>query len=118
MLTDSDLAAMRATQARALPETATIRRATTSRTATGGTSESWDDAGSASCRLSSRGVPREYLEAGAVSGAHYWMVTMPYDTAVTREDRLIVGGRTLEIVGFASGGEWATALRAVCVEVG
>jgi head-tail adaptor len=118
MLTDSDLAAMRQAQEAALPETATIKRATNTRTASGGTTQSWATAGTSACRLSSRGVPREYLEAGAARGVQYWMVTMPHGTNVTREDQLVIGARTLEVVGFASGGAWQTALRAVCVEVG
>lgn len=107
---------MRAAQATALPETATIQRATTSRTASGGTTTNWATAGTAACRLSSRGVPQEYLEAGAARGVQYWMVTLPYGTDVRRTDRLVIGAQTLEIVGMASGGAWETALRAVCVE--
>jgi uncharacterized membrane protein len=68
VLTDADLAGMRAAQLMTLPETATIQRATDTRTAAGGTSQSWASAGTASCRLSSRGVPREYLASGR-SGA-------------------------------------------------
>ena len=39
------------------------------------------------------------------------------DAVVMREDRLVIGDRVLSIVGFASGGTWETAKRAVCVEV-
>jgi head-tail adaptor len=117
VLTAAELAAMRAVQKAALPETATIRRATASRTTTGGTSLEWSDAGTAACRLSSRGVPQEYLEAGAARGVQYWMVTLPYGTDVRREDRLVIAARMLEVVGLASGGEWETAMRVVCAEV-
>jgi head-tail adaptor len=116
-ITPGELSLDREDQERWLPDTATIQRATDTRTAAGGTSQSWTSAGTASCRLSSRGVPREYLALGAQRGAQYWMVTLPHDADVTRKDRLVIGARTLEVVGFASGGAWETALRAVCVEV-
>ncbi len=100
-----------------LPDTATVRTKTRTVNSSGGYTESWANGASYSCRLSSRGIPREYLQQAAVQGVQYWMVTLPHDAVVTRKNRLVIGSRTLEIVGFASGGEWQTALRAVCVEV-
>ena len=116
MLSAADLAAMRTTQEAALPDTATIKSATSGRSDTGGVTTSWGGTTAVACRLSSRGVPEEYLAMGAERGVQYWMVTLPYGTAVTADNRLVIGTRTLEIVGFASGGKWETALRAVCKE--
>ena len=117
MLSSDELAAIRAEQVANMPDTCTVQNVTRVPDGMGGFTEAWDDGTSYACRLSSRGLPREYLEIAAISGAHYWMVTLPHDAVVTREDRLVIGGKTVSIVGFASGGEWETAKRAVCVEV-
>jgi head-tail adaptor len=116
MLSAADLAQMRAAQAAALPDTATIKSAEAGRSDTGGITKDWSGTTTVACRLSSRGVPQEYLALGATRGVQYWMVTLPHGAAVTADNRLVIGARTLEIVGFASGGEWETALRAVCKE--
>lgn len=117
MLSSDELAAIRAEQVATMPDTCTVQSVTRTADGMGGFTEDWDDSASYACRLSSRGVPREYLEMAAAQGAHYWMVTLPHGAVVTREDRLKIGDRALSIVGFASGGAWETALRAVCVEV-
>ncbi len=117
MLSATELAAMRATLNASLPDTAQVQTLTRTADGMGGYTESWTLGASYSCRLSSRGVPQEYLQQAAVQGAQYWMVTLPYNAAVTRQDRLIVGGKMLSIVGFQSGGAWETAKRVVCVEV-
>jgi hypothetical protein len=118
MLSSTELAAIRATQQEALPDTCVVQsRAYTPDGQGGLEGGDWQDGTRYACRLSSRGLPREYLEMSAISGAHYWMVTLPYDAVVTRENRLKIGDRVMSIVGFASGGAWETAKRAVCVEV-
>lgn len=118
MLESSDLTAMRAAQAALLPDTCTISRRTATADGLGGETWAWAPEDSAvACRLSSHGAPAEYLQAAATQGRTVWMVTLPYGTDVAREDRLTTSGRVLEIIGFASGGAWETAVRAVCVGV-
>lgn len=117
MLSSDELAAIRAEQVATMPDTCVVQSVTRTADGMGGFTEDWDDSASYACRLSSRGLPREYLEMSAITGAHYWMVTLPHDAVVMREDRLVIGDRVLSIVGFASGGTWETAKRAVCVEV-
>lgn len=117
MLSSDELAAIRAEQVATMPDTCVVQNVTRTADGMGGFTEDWDDSASYACRLSSRGLPREYLEMAAISGAHYWMVTLPQSAVVTREHRLKIGSRILSIVGFASGGTWETAKRAVCVEV-
>lgn len=117
MLTPDELAAIRAAQEAAMPDTCTVQTATQVADGQGGFEPTWADGATYACRVSSRGLPREYLEMAAISGAHYWMVTLPQSAVVTREHRLKIGSRILSIVGFASGGTWETAKRAVCVEV-
>ncbi len=118
MLSSTELAAIRATQQEALPDTCVVQsRAYTPDGQGGLEGGDWQDGTRYACRLSSRGVPKEYLEMAAIEGVQYWMVTLQHDAVVTREDRLKIGDRVMSIVGFASGGAWETAKRAVCVEV-
>ena len=118
MLSASDLTALQAAQEGLLPDTCAVHRATTEADGLGGVTASWAPTGDAyACRLSSRGVPDEYLQLAAVRGKTPWMVTLPTGADVLRTDRLVIGSQTLEVVGFASGGAWETAKRAICVEV-
>lgn len=117
MLSSDELAAIRAEQVANMPDTCTVQNVTRTLTSSGGSTRDWVDGASYPCRLSNRGLPQEYLQLAAVQGVQYWMVTLPHDAVVTREARLVIGGKTVSIVGFASGGEWETAKRAVCVEV-
>jgi len=118
MLSSDELAAIRAEQVATMPDTCVVQSRTHTPDGQGGQKAGdWQDGASHTCRLSSRGVPKEYLEMAAIEGVQYWMVTLQHDAVVTREDRLKIGDRVMSIVGFASGGAWETAKLAVCVEV-
>lgn len=117
-LSAADLATMRAAQSAALPDTATVKRRVQTADTVGGTTYTWPSAtATLACRLSSRGVPSTFIELYADRNAHLWMVTFANGANVLAGDRLVIGSRTMQVIGFASGGEWQTALRAVCVEV-
>lgn len=117
MISAADLVALRAAQAALFPDTCVVWTATPAVDGIGGRTKGWAAGTSYACRLSSRGVPREYLQLAALQGSSFWMVTLSTAAVVVRANRLVIGSRTLEIVGFASGGTWETAKRAVCVEV-
>jgi len=117
MLTATEIAAMRETQGQALPDTCTILRATSEPDGLGGHVRVWEEIGRLPCRISSRALPQEYLLEARATGKNFVMVTLPQGSDVTRTDRLLVSGRTYEVVGFDSIGEWETALRAVCEEI-
>jgi SPP1 family predicted phage head-tail adaptor len=44
------------------------------------------------------------------------VITAPHGTDISEDDRLELNGRTYEVVGFLSDGEWETALRCMCRE--
>lgn len=118
MLTSDDLTTLKAAQNAILPDTAAVHRATTEADGLGGVTASWAPTGDAyACRISSRGIPEEYMQMAAVRGRTPWMVTLPTSADVLRTDRLVVGSRTLEVIGFTSVGAWETAKRVVCLEV-
>jgi head-tail adaptor len=116
-LSSSDLTALRAEQAALMPDTCTVSRLTATADGLGGTTRTWATSSTLACRLASNGAPMEYMQSAALQGRTVWMVTLPYGSDVTRADRLTISGHVLEILGFASGGAWETAKRAVCVEV-
>lgn len=118
MLTATELAAMQEAQNGALPSTATILRYTTASDGQGGQVATLvTPSATAACRVSSRGVPDEFLQDGRAAGRALWLVTLAADADVLATDRLSVSGKVYEILGFASGGAWATAKRVICVEV-
>ena len=117
MLTSVELASLRATQEEALSETATVVRSTLTSDGAGGYTRAALSTATYACRVSSRGVPSEFLEAGLAKGSVYVMITLPQDADVKRTDKLTVDGLTYEVAGFASGGGWETAKRAVCMVV-
>lgn len=117
LLSGQVLKEMRAAQELAMPDTAAIVRYTTSSDSKGGTTPTLvTDAGTTICRVSSGGAPSEYLQDERAAGRQLWMITMPYDANVLATDKLTIGSVTYGIIGFASGGAWMTAKRAVCVE--
>jgi len=117
MLTTDQLAAMRAAQAEALPDTCTRTRTPRVADGQGGFTDGTPVAVALSCRKSSRGIPDHYMAMQAAQGKQLWMVTFIQGADVQARDMLTIDGDTLSVLGIASGGEWETAVRAVCVEV-
>jgi hypothetical protein len=114
MLTATELTAMRAVQTAALPDTCTRSRATMAQTAGGGFAVSSTATITLACRVSSRGVPDEYLRQAVATGRTPVMITVPQGSDVVRTDTLAVSGVTYKVLGFASVGAWETAMRCVC----
>jgi hypothetical protein len=117
MLTATEVTAMRTTQSATLPDTCTRTRTPLVSDGMGGQKVGTASTASYACRLSTRGVPSQYAAMGAVLGQQLWMVTLPYNADVVAEDVLTIGTQSMRVLGIASGGEWETATRAVCVEV-
>ena len=114
MLSDADLATMRTAQEAALTEICTRERTPLVNDGQGGYTKGTPTAISLACRVSSRGLPQEYLHLSAAIGKEFRMVTVPHGSDVLRTDDLVIGGVTHRVIGYASAGEWATALRLVC----
>lgn len=114
MLTATEIAAMRATQESALPETCTRTRYPLISNGAGGYTKGVADTITLACRVSSRGAPAEYLRQSAATGRRVMMVTVPQGSDVRHTDELLVSGVTYRVIGFDSAGEWETAMRCVC----
>jgi len=117
LLTAGDVAMMRAVQNAALPDVCTRTRTPLVPDGMGGERPGTPTTASYACRLSNRGVPAQYEAMGAAMGQQLWIVTLPYNADVVAEDVLTIGAQSMRVLGIASGGEWETATRAVCVEV-
>ena len=114
MLSATDLAAMKATQATALPSTCSISRRVLSPDGLGGYSETWPTlTASVACRLSAHSAPTEAVMAERYGGRQTWMLTTPAGTDVTADDRVVIDSVTYEVVGIASAGAWETARRVI-----
>jgi hypothetical protein len=114
----ADLEMMRTAQEEALPDSCAVKRRVSTANTTGGHVDTYPTTTyTYPCRLSVSGVPSAYLALAAERHQTPVMVTFAHDADVLISDRLVIGGRTLSILGFASGGAWLTALRVVAVEV-
>ena len=118
MLTAAEIAAMREAQEQALPETCVRTRTALVPTAGGGYTDGESETISLACRISSNGVPQEYLRQGVATGRVPVMITVPHGSDVVGTDTLAVGGVEYHIIGMVSVGTWATALRCVCEATG
>lgn len=118
MLTAAELAAMRATQAEAMPDTCIVSRPTLTADGSGGQTEGWATAATVACRVApmgARGAERAIAERmGAVMA---YVVTVSTTTDVRSQDRIVVGARTFEVVTVLDGEAWETARRVACTEV-
>jgi len=114
LLTAGDVAMMRAVQNAALPDVCTRNRYPLTSNHAGGYTKGAAEAIVLPCRVSSRGLPDEYLRQSAATSRHLMMVTVPHGSDVRHTDELVCGGVTYRVIGFASAGVWETALRCVC----
>lgn len=117
MLTAVELAALRATVQTALPDVCTIVTAAFVSDSAGGHTETTTST-SSTCRVApDNTVASESTVGERVSAEQGWIVTLPYDVAVTVKDRVVVGDRTFEVVSVDEGRSWDLGLRARCVVV-
>jgi len=121
LLSDRDLAEMRAAQEEAMPTSCTVQRVSEASDSYGGMTPTWATLASYSCRdmpLSSLNLGvQEGLLAGRVASGSERVITLPYDATCTAKDRIVIGSRTLEVLGVAAVGDWQTALRVLCKEI-
>lgn len=117
MLTETDLAILRAAQEAAMPDTCTVQRLTLEDDGYGGQTEEWDDVASYACRLAPVADPKELLLAGQTVQVADWMATLPHNADVRAADRITIGTRVLEVVGVVQGSSWQTALRVTAKEI-
>lgn len=110
MLTDAELAAMRAQAEEALPDSAVILRKTRVSDGGGGGSLSWAAAGTYDARFGPT-TGSETTVAGQLVGQLDGMVTLPTTADVTATDRVQIAGKTYEVMAVVLHEAWALARR-------
>lgn len=96
MLNAADLASMRATAEQALPGTAIIQSGTLVSDGGGGQTETFAASGTVSCRVApAAGNERE--EGDRIVADSQYVITLPADTTVETDDRIVVAGITYNV---------------------
>lgn len=117
LLTTSGLASLRARMTTALPDACTISRNTPTSDGAGGQTPSWATVETTVCSIAPAGnSAQERAIADRLSSVVAYTVTLPALTDVTAKDRIVSGGRTLEVAGVIVRTQELTR-RCVCSEV-
>lgn len=114
MLSAAELSAMREIEELVMPSTGVIERYALTPDGMGGYAETWSAVGTVSCDLwpVNQREERERTRAGAqVISKADWFITVPFDTDITAEDRMVIDSRSFEIVFVPNDRSWSTALR-------
>ena len=102
MLSEDEIAAMRATATASLPETIEVQRPTRVPDGAGGETLTYGNVATCPARLAPAGGEDEREFAGRVAGRSLWRITLPAEADVRLDDRLLMrglGGRTFEVLG-------------------
>lgn len=117
-LTAADLAAMRAVQTAALPDTCVLKRPTWT---TAGNNAKVPGTpitvGSYACAVRVATQTWQRIVGGAYSDVPQFIFVLPYNTDVRTTDHLIYDGERYEVIGLLENDTWMTAVRAVGVQV-
>jgi SPP1 family predicted phage head-tail adaptor len=99
VISDAELTDMRALADDFFPDTCTIQTRTESVDALGGVTESWANTyTSVACRLDPVYAGQgEQISNMVLEGESRWMLNIPYDQAISVEDRVIHDSKTYEV---------------------
>lgn len=110
-LSANDLRYMRAAGTLLLPDTCTLQEVTETADDYGGITRTWTAyATNVRCRL-------DQVRGGPIVAAN-WMVTLPWDQAITLDNRIVTDDLNLEPVELNTGRSWKVATRVWCRQVG
>lgn len=117
MLSATELAMMRATQALTFDLTATITRLVSSDDSAGGQLPSTPTTSTSPCRLAPhRSALSEEVEAALIQGKSLWDITFPALTDVRYQDRITISGQEYEVISRYAPKSRETARTVLCVE--
>lgn len=114
VVTDSELTKMRAMADDYFPDTCTIQTRTETVDGLGGVVHTWANTyTSVACRLDPVYADRsERVSSGVLEGESAWMLNIPYDQAISVEDRVIHDGKTYEVAAVVDTQSYRTIRRA------
>ena len=117
MLTDAELAVLRATQEKAMPETVAILRLTRTSDGAGGWTETWQTVATVRGRIAPYvGGPGEEVRGGALKAYGEYVVTLPQNTDVLQTDRVQISGVQYDVRAKLERSQ-KTALRVIVSKV-
>jgi hypothetical protein len=100
------------------PDTCTIQAKTESAGAMGGVSHSWANTYTGvACRLDPQGFGSEGVRNAALEGQSTFILNIPYDQAISIEDRVVHSGKTYEVVSVWDTHSYSTIRRAELTRV-
>ena len=116
MISASTLASLRAVQAAAMPDSCEIQRRTIgARNAYGERTETWATVETVACRMAVKAAQGAGLESvlpiGVLSAVTRYDLTVPHDTDIRGEDRVLYNGKTYEVAAEVDDVTWQTAKR-------
>ena len=113
IVSSARIARLRATAARALPDTCTIQRRTTISDGGGGTTTTWTDhLTNVPCRIAPTGGGETGTTAGRIADETTHVITLRAGTDITSADRLIIDGTTYDMTAVRTRGAMEITRRA------
>lgn len=98
------------------PDTCTIQAKTESAGAVGGVAHSWANTyTSVACRLDPQNFGSEGVNAAALEGKSLFVLNIPYDQAISIEDRVVHDSKTYEVASVWDTHSYSTIRRALLV---
>jgi hypothetical protein len=110
MLSNAEIARMRTTAEQAMTGTAVISTKAWVSDGRGGGSVTWSPSGTVSCRVTSKSMTEE-LGVGRIESDADWIITLPAETAVSTEDRIVADGETMSVTGVSAPRTWEITRR-------
>lgn len=108
LLTAGDIARMRDVLDQSLPDTCVIQGGTIVDDLGGGGSTTWANRGTVDCRLSPMtGSEREV--ADRLSEDAQWLITVPAETVVDTNSRVVISGTSFEVLARRAPRSWEVA---------
>lgn len=115
LLSDPDIDRMRATLDQSLPETCVIETPSYTDNSGGGGTLAWTTAGTADCRISPL-TGDERLRGERVAEDSDWIVTLPAETPIDVQSRILVNGGTFNVSAVRERGTWELSRRVEVTE--
>ena len=117
MLTDRELAQMRADVAALLPDTCSILTYSGTADGEGGVELTASGTVTASCRLDFPDYGKEQQSAGAIQPFKNGVLSLPYNTAITTANKVLVNSVTYNVTAVNTGQSWEAVRRATVERV-
>lgn len=110
---NAELSAMREALETLLPDTCNILSVTEASDGAGGVTQTWGTASaSVACRVDYQSG-MESIHGGAVQPYSRHILTVPYDTTVTEQNKVEHGGNTYHVTSVDQDKSWPVVLRVV-----